>query len=42
MDGWFVNHKAQSLFYSAAFRSQSDDEAAPCFVDTHVRTHFKD
>ena len=32
MDGWLVNHKAQSLFYAAAFDAQSDDERAPCFV----------
>ena len=42
MDGWLVNHKAQSLFYAAAFDAQSDDERAPCFVAPAVRTHFKD
>lgn len=41
-DGWLINHKAQSLFYAAGFRPQSDDDAAPCFVSQAVRKHFKD
>ena len=42
MDGWLVNHKAQALFYRAAFNAQSDDPQRPCFVAAATRAHFKD
>lgn len=40
-DGWLINHKGQSFFYKVAFKTQTTDDKAPCYVPPATVDFFK-